>query len=260
MRQKRIGITLQALMRSTRLRRKPMLQLCGREMIAHQIDRLKTAKIPQVLILCTSTSDEDKVLVDLAKREGIEAFTGPKEDVLSRLTMAAEKYDLDYIIAPAGDNPLTCAEHIDILAELLVANDLDYADGVDALPIGMFAKGVKKSALKKACEIKAEEDTEAWMAYFKKTTGLFKVGKIKALSWVIDKDVRLTVDTSKDFELMKKIFEKFYKLGEVFSLAEVLMYLKENPEVASINKDIVQLLPEHFPFAVKSEYQIGLKV
>lgn len=251
----KIGITLQVLMRSTRLKNKPILELCGREMIAHQIDRLKNAKIPVIIIICTSASPEDQVLVEIAKREGIEAFTGPKEDVLLRLTMAADKYNLDYIIAIAGDNPLTDAEHIDILAEYMSRNNLDYADGVDVLPIGLSAKGVKTTALKKACEIKGEEDTEAWMNYFVKTEGLFRTGKIKAQSWVIDKNFRLTVDTLKDFDLMKRIFEKFYSPNSIFSLAELLVYLSEHPEIAEINKDVIQLPSSHFPFGLKSEYQ-----
>jgi len=260
MKNKKIGITLQALMRSTRLKGKPILELCGREMITHQIDRLKTAKIPEMIILCTSTSPEDRVLVEIAKREGVEGFTGPKEDVLLRLTMAAEKYNLDYIIASAGDNPLTDAEHIDILSEYMVENELDYADGAGVLPIGMFAKGVKTCALKKACEIKAETDTEAWMSYFEQTEGLFKVGKIKAQSWVVNSDVRLTVDTPKDFELMKVIFEAFYLPGKVFSLAEVLLYLKEHPEVTEINKRTIQLPQDHFPFSLRPKYEKYHKV
>lgn len=255
----RVGVTLQALMRSTRLDKKPILKLCGREMIAHQIDRLKMAKTPEVLILCTSTEIEDQVLVNIAKREGIEAFTGPKDDLLQRLLMVAEKYNLDYIIAAAGDNPLTDAEHIDILAEYIVKSELDYADGIGELPIGTFAKAVKTNALKKACEIKSVENTEAWMLWFTMTQGLFKTGKIKGRPWLTNTGIRLTVDTPKDFELMEKIFNKFYFPGKVFSLAEVLVYLKENPEIAGINKEITQLKIEHFTFGLKPEFERCIK-
>ena len=192
----RVGITLQALMRSTRLKRKPLLELRGREMIAHQIDRLKTARIPEVLILCTSDSAEDDPLAELGGREGVEVFRGPKEDVLLRLTLAAEQHGLDWVIAPAGDNPLTCAEHVDDLAAHLVRYHLDYADGVGVLPIGLFAKGCRTTALRKACEIKSEDDTEGWMAWFTRTRGIFRTDagrKMAARSWVIDDGFRLNV-------------------------------------------------------------------
>lgn len=251
----RVGITLQALLRSTRLKRKPLLKLCGREMIAHQIDRLKMAKIPQTIIVCTSTDPEDQELIEVAKREGVEGFTGSKDDLIKRLLMVAEKYNLDYIIATSGDNPLTDPEHIDILAEYIIENDLDYADGIGALPIGTFGKAVKTSALQKAYEIKSVDITEAWMLWFTQTQGLFKTGSIKGRPWVTNKDLRLTLDTPKDFELMENIFNKLYIPGKVFSLADVFLYLKENPELAEINKESIQIGTSHFAFGLKPEYE-----
>lgn len=255
MKGKKVGITLHALMSSTRLTKKPMRMLCGREMIAHQIDRLKTAKVPEGIVLCTSTADHDRVLLDMAKKEGIESFAGPKDDLMMRLTMAAEKYGFDYIIAPAGDNPLTDAEHIDILARHMVENELDYGDSVGVLPIGLFAKAAKTSALKKACEIKEETDTGSYMNYFIMTKGLFKTGKIKALPWVIGTDFRLTVDMPEDFKLMENIFERFYTPGGVFPLADVLVYLRNNPGVMDINRKITQIPIESFPFRLKKGYE-----
>lgn len=246
---------MHGLMSSTRLKKKPMRMLCGREMIAHQIDRLKTAKIPEVIILCTSTSPQDRVLTELAKRENIEAFTGPADDLLVRLTQAAEEYDLDYIIGSAADSPLTCAEHVDVLAKYMIENDLDYADGVGVLPIGVFAKAVKTSALKTACQIKDETDTGGYMAYFVKTEGLFRTGKIKAQPWVKNTDYRLTVDTPKDFELMTKIFEKLYHPGEVFPISSVLLYLQQNPEIRNINSKVQQIPGHLFPFKLKTEFE-----
>ena len=255
----RVGITLQALMSSTRLPQKPMRMICGREMIAHQIDRLKKAQIPLGIVLCTSSQPEDKILLEIAEREGVEAYAGPRDDVLLRLKEAAEKYEYDYIIAPAGDNPLTDPEHIDILAEYMIKNNMDYADGVNILPIGMFAKGIKATAIRKACDIKTEEDTEGWMRYFVGTKGLFKIGKHEALPWVHDNGYRLTVDTIEDFKLMEAIFEKLFIKGEVFSNYDVLQLLKSSPELVNINNKIEQLGRVHFPFGVKKEYEKNLK-
>jgi len=255
----RVGITLQALMSSTRLPGKPMRKLKGREMIAHQLDRLKRARIPESIVLCTSSNPEDEVLLEIAEREGVHGFAGPRDDVLLRLTQAADKFGFDYIIAPAGDNPLTDPEHVDVLSETMIEEDYDYADGVYVLPIGLFAKAAKTAALHKACEIKAEEDTEAWMQYFVNTTSLFKTGKHPVKSWVHDDDYRLTVDTPDDFKLMEAIFDELYIPGEVFSNKEVLDLLKKKPHIAEINTKIEQIGSKSFPFSVKEEYKDSLK-
>lgn len=252
---KRVGITLQALMKSTRLKHKPILKLCGREMIAHQIDRLKTAKVPSEIVFCTSQDAEDQILVDIAQREGIKTFTGPKEDVLLRLAMAADKYGFDYIVATSGDNPLTDAEHIDDLARLIVEKELDYVDGYQILPIGLFAKAMKVTAIKKVCEIKNVDDSEGLTSWFYRLKSIFKVAKANAPSWVFDDNYRLTVDTPEDFKLMEIIFNKFYVPGEVFSLEKVLKYLRDNPEIGGINKAIGQIQLHDLPFGVKPEYE-----
>ena len=259
MNEQKIGITLQALMSSTRLKGKPLRKICGREMIAHQIDRLKLAKIPLSIVLCTSDQPEDEVLLEIAEREKILGFAGPKDDVLLRLALAADKFNFDYIIAPAGDNPLTDHEHIDILASTMIENNFDYADGVEILPIGLFAKAAKKTALHKACEIKNEDDTEAWMQYFTNTKNLFKIGKHKALPWVFDNNYRLTVDTPDDLKLLNVIFKNLYVPGEVFSNVAVLKLLKENPKFVEINSKITQLGKTHFPFSLKKEFLKNLK-
>jgi len=252
---KRVGIAVYGLMSSTRIKKKPIQMLCGREMIAHQIDRLKTAKIPEVIILCTSNLPRDRVLIELAERENIEVFAGPEDDLLARLLQAAEEYGVDYITTSSADNPLTCAEHIDVSIKHIIENDLDYVDGEGVLPIGIYAKVVKISALNLAYQIKDETDTSFYSAYFTKTEGLFRTGKIKALPWVKNIDYRLTVDTPKDFELATRIFEKLYHSGEIFPISEALIYLQQNPEIRNINSQ-VQQIPNHvFPFKLKKEFE-----
>jgi spore coat polysaccharide biosynthesis protein SpsF len=255
LRNEKVGITLQALMRSTRLKNKPILKLCGREMIAHQIDRLKTATIPREIVFCTSQDPEDQVLVEIAEREGIRTFTGPKEDVLLRLAMAADKYGFDYIVATSGDNPLTDAQHVDDLARLIVEDELDYVDGYHVLPIGLFAKAMKVSAIKKVCEIKSIDDSEGLTSWFYRLKSIFKIAKVKSQPWVFDDDFRLTVDTPKDFRLMEHIFDRFYGPGKVFPLENVLIYLREHPEIAGINREIGQIQLHDLPFGVKPEYE-----
>jgi spore coat polysaccharide biosynthesis protein SpsF len=171
--------------------------------------------------------------------------------------MAADKYGFDYIVATSGDNPLTDAEHIDDLARTIVKNDYDYIDGYKVLPIGLFAKAMKVSAIKKVCEIKSVDDSEGLTSWFYRLKSLFKVAKAKAKApdGVFDNDFRLTVDTPEDFKLMEVIFNKFYVPGEVFSLREMLQYLNKNPKIAAINREIGQIQLHNLPFGVKPEYE-----
>ena len=67
--------------------------------------------------------------------------------------------------------------------------------------------------------MKADRDTEIWGVYFTES-GLFRWGVLKvddpAVAWP---ELRVTVDTPEDFELVTKIFDELYEPGKIFPLA-----------------------------------------
>ena len=69
------------------------------------IDRLKLAKNVDEIIICTSTSKQDRPLGDLAKKNNVKCFFGDPDDVLESLLGAADKFELDYILNITADCP-----------------------------------------------------------------------------------------------------------------------------------------------------------
>ena len=84
--------------------------------------------------------------------------------------------------------------------------------------MGCYGWCLSYPAMVKACQVKTERDTEMWTGYFT-DLGLFRWGMLKAddpaVSWP---QLRLTVDTPEDFELVTKIFDELYEPGKVFPL------------------------------------------
>lgn len=232
------AVTVTVRMKSTRLPRKVMKKLIGKPMIEHLIDRLKYAKLPDEIILCTSTNLQDNILVEVAKRNHIKWFRGDEMDVLKRLLDAAKKYKIDFIVSTTGDNPLTDPHYIDRLIKKFEETDADYITCLD-LPLGTFSYGVKVQALEKVVELKKERDTEIWGVYFTKSN-LFKIEKVEVESQVRHPEIRLTVDTPEDFRVMGEIYGRLYREGELIELVEVINLLKENPLLMEINKNITQ--------------------
>jgi len=64
------GAVVQTRMGSTRLPGKVMMNLCGKPVIDHVIDRLKQSKLLDDIIIATTTSEKDKVIVEQAKKTG----------------------------------------------------------------------------------------------------------------------------------------------------------------------------------------------
>ena len=156
-----IGFLIIARMKSTRLPKKVILEINGREVIAWMIDRLKQCKILNDIIIATSTNPEDNILCKIAKREGVKCFKGSEDDVLDRLYQAATTYELDYIINVTGDSPLVAFDFIETVVEAYQKTNADLITSFQ-LPHGLFMYGIKNDALKKILEIKNDVDTEVW--------------------------------------------------------------------------------------------------
>ena len=234
-----IAILITARLKSSRLPRKIVKPILGRQMICHMIDRLKLAKRPQQIIICTSTLDQDDPLEEIAAQESVYCYRGHPDDVLLRLTNAAHHFGVDIVVNCTADNPFVDPEYIDRLVDFHLKQRNDFSR-VEGLPFGTFAYALFYPSMVRACDIKDETDTEAWGSYFTQT-GLFKVGRLHVTDpEIMRPNLRLTVDTPEDFELISKIFDALYVEGRVFSLREIVRLCDNHPELTEINANVVQ--------------------
>ena len=234
------AILITARLKSKRLPKKATLPIHGRPMIGHMVDRLRLAKRPEAIILCTSPLAEDDPLVEFADAEGILSFRGDPDDVLDRLTSAARKFDVKTVINCTADNPFVDAVYVDKLADYHQKNRHDFTR-VEGLPFGTFAYGLDRAALERVLTIKDEVDTEVWGGYFT-LTGLFNVGVLEVTDPAVKRpEYRLTVDEPADFELVNRIFDALYEPGKVFPLEAIVRLMDENPALPAINAHIIQV-------------------
>ena len=243
------AILVTARLKSTRLPRKVLKPILGRPMLGHLLDRLKQARRPERIIICTSPLEEDHPLVDLAAQESVVCFQGDPDDVLLRLTTAARRFGLDTVVSCTADNPFVDPEYIDRLVDFHLERNLDYSI-TQGLPFGCFAYALSVAAMEKACAIKAESDTEVWGGYFTQT-GLFACGTLPVDDDVRWPDLRLTVDTPEDFALATRIFEELYVPGEVFPLKAIVNLCRSKPDLVALNAQIQQQAAR--PIKVKPE-------
>lgn len=233
------AILITARLKSTRLPKKVLKPIAGRPMFGHLVDRLKLARRAEQIVLITSPLAQDDPLAEFAEKEGIGCYRGDPEDVLLRMTRAAELFGVETVVSCTGDNPFVDPEYIDRLVEYHLERGHDFTN-TEGLPWGCFAYALSHSALVRACEIKAERDTEVWGGYFTQT-GLFNWGTLSVtdpgVRWP---ELRLTVDTSEDFELVARIFRELYRPGEVFPLHAIVSLCRSRPDLVAINASVRQ--------------------
>lgn len=222
-------------MKSARLPKKALAEIEGKPLIEHLIDRLKAAKKPDSTVLCTSTHPDDKTLVEIAKRKGIEWFAGSEDDVLRRFVDAAEKAGAEAIVRVTGDNPLTDPVYIDRMVEHHVKSGSEYTY-IEGLPEGTRPEVISVSALKKCLELAGNTEYSEYMTLYFKNSGMFRTSKVMADPEVRRPNYRLTVDTPEDLKLMREVYKRLGK--RVFGLREVVKLLDDNPELAMINAGV----------------------
>lgn len=233
----KIGFLITARLKSTRLKKKLLLKVQGKEYIRWMIDRIKLTQSINELIICTSTNSEDDKLEEIALEEYIKCYRGSEEDVIYRLSEASEKFNLDYILNITADCPLVSYEYIDKVINKYKDSNIDLIRTLD-LPHGLFVYGIKPEALKEICRIKTNKHTEVWGKYFEEIDHL-KTLDLK-IPECLQRDYRLTLDYPEDHEFFKQIYSYFGKDTYSKSIKDIISFLDNNPEVVAINKECHQ--------------------
>ena len=224
-----IGILVACRMKSQRLPRKALLPIVGIPLIDHLLERVKSAKLPVGVVLCTSTHPDDAVLEEVALRQRVHFFKGSEEDVMGRFIAAAERFQFDAIVRVTGDNPLTDPEHIDLLIKSHIETGADFSK-VEQLPLGTNCEVISLSTLRKAHQLAADPNLSEYMTAYLKQPKYFKINLLEVDSYLKHPEIRLTVDVLQDLQLMEEIYGQLYTTsGEIFSLRSVIQLLTEQP-------------------------------
>ena len=231
-----VGVLVAVRMKSTRLPRKALIEIQGKTIIEHLLERVKAARMPNVVVVCTSTHPDDAILIDIAKKARVKWFAGSEEDVMERFLGAARQERVDIIVRVTGDCPLVDPEYIDKAIAHLAAKDADYVRVVN-MPIGTGCEVFTTKALEKADNYAIDPNYSEYMSfYFLNNPEMFHIEEVECDESVKRPDYRLTIDQIADIHLMEEIYQRLYQGGRIFPLKEVMELLDSNPKLVEINK------------------------
>ena len=236
---------IQARMTSKRLPGKCLLELGGKPMIDHVIERASAIIGVSKVILAVPDSSENLLLVERAERLGADYFMGSENNVLERYYKATEKTEADYVIRITADNPLTDPDYASMALEIASESEADLCS-ISNIPLGTGSEIIKFSALKEAYEnADRPYHFEHVTPYIKEHPELFTIERHPVDIDSFPEDLRLTVDTEEDYSMMKEIFRKTYN-GNIMKLRDIIKLLKTNPDIAEVNRNIVQRKMTHY--------------
>jgi spore coat polysaccharide biosynthesis protein SpsF len=199
------AIVLQARMGSRRLPGKTLALVAGRTVLEHCVHRLH-ARSGMPVVVATTTRREDDCIAQEGRRLGVEVIRGPDEDVLGRFVLVASKLSLTHLVRATADNP---AVDMDAPRRVLDVRRATSADHVTehGLPYGTAVEAISAAALIRSAELTTDPADREHVTPFLQRDPRFVALRPLAPEAVRRPDVRLTIDTPRDLEFVRKVFE-----------------------------------------------------
>tara|TARA_B100000787_G_scaffold170156_1_gene164435 strand:- start:1890 stop:3632 length:1743 start_codon:yes stop_codon:yes gene_type:complete len=233
----KIIVIVVARSKSKRLPGKALLKITDKTMLEHLLIRLKKNNPDKKILLCTTNDKSDNQLEKTGKKFQIDVFRGPIKNVLKRMMEGIKKYNHNIVVRVTGDDILIDPKYMDTAINYLLENNLEYVDH-KALPSGteteIFDRNILNLITNTADDL---EGTEYLTNYVKDNKFCFKTGSAP-VSTKHQSNLRLTIDTKKDFNFVKKFLLKMKKIGKNYNynLDDIVNFYPKSKNKISLKK------------------------
>tara|TARA_B100000795_G_scaffold265213_1_gene246732 strand:- start:304 stop:1068 length:765 start_codon:yes stop_codon:yes gene_type:complete len=235
-------LVTQARSGSTRLPGKILKEIKGKSLLQIHLERLKKCNNISEIIVATTTRSEDKIIYDKSIQWGFISTRGSENDVLDRFYQAVKDKKADWIVRVTSDCPLLDPELVDAIVNFAQNNSYDYVSNglVEHFPDGQDVEVFKYTALKKAWQnAKLLSEREHVSPYIINNSNGKGIDLYTAINYPSVSDfskIRMTVDETEDFKLIKILIEK---LGIKKSWMDYTNYIIDN-DLGEINNKIIR--------------------
>jgi spore coat polysaccharide biosynthesis protein SpsF len=228
----RVGILIQCRLNSKRLPGKSLMRLGEHSLVEHTFNNaMKSRLASDCLVIIPDTSENNK-LAEHLKEKSIPFFRGSESNLVSRHLIAANLNNLDVIVRIPADNPLPHHAEVDRIISHHIAHNMfgfssnlteifnsGYPDGIGAevFSTELIHKIDQKLAL-------AEDLEHVHLSFFNYATqnvrrSDIKVSTVKCPPEFARPDIRLDINTQKDFEYFEDMFyffqDNFFDINDI---------------------------------------------
>jgi spore coat polysaccharide biosynthesis protein SpsF len=225
---------------SSRLPGKHFMLSNDRPMLWYLLERLKRVSSISKIVIATTTNEPDDRFVGFAEENNVEVFRGSEDNVMERVLRAAESFGAEVICEVTGDCPLIDPELVEQAIKTYRMNKVDYVNnGRGGLPDGMGAQIYSSDALRRSFAMTQDPlDLEHVTLHIRNNRQTFPAIYIGATPETDWPELGLTLDERDDFLLLDALIERFGDRILDASCAEIVRFLRSNPEMLKINSHV----------------------
>lgn len=235
-------------MGSTRLPGKTLMDLAGKPVVMHLVDRAKAARLIDRVIVATSTAAADDILEQILKDAGVLVFRGSEDDVLNRYAetvrtlIPEEERNSGAVVRLTADDPLKDPAVMDTTISTFLAERgrWDYVCNNQPpwLPEGLDTEVVTIKALLAADDISDDAyEREHVTPYLYNHPEQFRCHSLHGTPDL--SACRWTLDTPMDMAFFEAIFAQFPD-DPMPCMAKILALLEQKPEIAALNSQVAR--------------------
>lgn len=234
----RVVLIIQARMGSSRLPGKSMMDLAGKPLVSHILERVKRCTKVDDIVLAIPDTEGNRVLQQLGESQAVKVFSGSEDDVLERYYQAALWSKATIVGRLPADNATPEPAEIDRIVEhhlslgregfssnLSVIGDSEYPDGIGAemVDFSLLAEARVKHSNPRQRE-------HVHLNFFDYTTGLAvdpqwcPISTVKCPESFRRPDLVLDINTPAQYEFMRELYEYLYPRNPNFHITDIIRW------------------------------------
>jgi len=221
----KIGIIITVRIDSKRLPGKVLKKINGKEISKYIYERLEMTNVDKEnIIFATSDEIKDDKIEEFCHKNSYSCFRGAKNNVALRLLNCAKYFGFDAFIRINGDNVFTDKNIINEMIKIFKNNKYDIITNVPSrtFPYGISVEIIRTKFYDNIYpHITDYSDREHVTTYIYKNIDRFNVYSYKSNNKKF-KDVKLALDTEKDFKIITKIIESFQDDHRKYNIDDIV--------------------------------------
>jgi len=228
-------------MGSTRLPGKSMMDLAGAPLVGRILERVKRCQRLDEIVLAIPDNAANRALGDLGRAHGVTVFGGSEDDLVERYYHAAVASRADLVGRLPADNATPEPAEIDRIIDhhialgrrgfssnLSVIDDSGYPDGIGA---EVFEFSLLAEARERHHDLRRREHVH--LNFFDYTSSLAvdaqwcPISTVPCPSEFRRPDLVLDVNTPKQYEFMRQLYEYLYPRNSKFHITDIIRWYDE---------------------------------
>jgi len=205
------GVIIFSRFDSTRLPGKALIDIAGRPLLGHIIDRCRKIKGHDNIVVATTSRHIDDPIADFSQKEGIDFYRGDLNNVAKRAFDCATYYNFNAFARICGDRIFFSPELVTQYFEIFSTMNVDIVTNANPVtfPPGLTTEIIKTRALDVALQhMTDEKDMEHLTRYFYQHPEQFNIYNIINNNKLLS-SIRLVVDTTEDLNRAVWIASQF---------------------------------------------------